>query len=158
MNDALASRQADVPVLMRGATMLATDGAQVVLMHPKLAPLDTLISIGAAFEKTHRRAFFFAYVPATSFPGLVWFFGMGVPAAMMLYGVGIVGSVAVALAPSRSGAAALNGPGDMARAETRPPLVQPVALHQPPPRARLVATRRGARVIRRSLTIGRRRA
>jgi Cu2+-exporting ATPase len=99
LNDALALRQADVSISIRGATTLATDSAQIVLMSFTLSPIEALFDLGKAFEHNFSRTLRFAFIPAGTVVGGVMFFGLGVPAAVMLFSVGIVSSVASALAP-----------------------------------------------------------
>ncbi len=99
LNDALALRQADVSISIRGATTLATDSAQIVLMSQELSPINALFNLGKAFEHNLSRTLQFAFVPAGMVVGGVMLFGLGVPAAVMLFSVGIVSSVASALAP-----------------------------------------------------------
>ena len=52
INDAIALKQADVSISLKGATTLATDTAQVVLMDKSLNPLDTLFSLACQYDKT----------------------------------------------------------------------------------------------------------
>lgn len=51
INDAIALRQADVSVSLRGATTAATDTAQVVLMKADLRQLHELFTLAQALEK-----------------------------------------------------------------------------------------------------------
>lgn len=50
INDAIALRQADVSVSLRGATTIATDAAQVVLMNTDLQQLQTLLQLAKELE------------------------------------------------------------------------------------------------------------
>lgn len=101
LNDALALQQADVSISMRGATTLATDNAQIVLMSPSLSLIEDLFSIGRSFDKNLKRSMAFAFVPAGMVVGGVVLFGMSIPASVALFGVGVFGSVMTALAPLR---------------------------------------------------------
>jgi Cu2+-exporting ATPase len=51
INDAIALRQADVSISLRGATTAATDTAQIVLMDADLDQLDTLFRLAEALDK-----------------------------------------------------------------------------------------------------------
>ena len=52
INDAIALRQAEVSVSLRGATTFATDAAQVVLMEDHLAQLRLLWELALGFERS----------------------------------------------------------------------------------------------------------
>ena len=52
INDAIALRRADASVSLRGATTMATDAAQVVLMEDDLAQLDALWDLSAGFVRS----------------------------------------------------------------------------------------------------------
>jgi hypothetical protein len=52
INDAIALRRADASVSLRGATTMATDAAQVVLMEDDLAQLDALWALSAGFMRS----------------------------------------------------------------------------------------------------------
>jgi len=101
INDALALQQADVSVSMRGATTLATDNAQVVLMSPDLSPINDLLDLGQTFDHNLKRTLACAFVPAGTVVGGVLLLGLSVPGAITLCGIGIVTSVSAALAPLR---------------------------------------------------------
>jgi Cu2+-exporting ATPase len=52
INDAIALRQADVSISLRGATTVATDAAQVVLMEDDLNQLKLLWELAEGFEES----------------------------------------------------------------------------------------------------------
>ena len=52
INDAIALRQAEVSISLRGATTVATDAAQVVLMEDDIAQLRTLWELALGFERS----------------------------------------------------------------------------------------------------------
>ncbi len=60
INDAVALLQADVSISLRGATTVATDAAQVVLMEDHLEQLEVLLDLAGAYDRhlrsTARRA------------------------------------------------------------------------------------------------------
>jgi len=99
LNDALALRQADVSISIRGATTLATDSAQIILMNPSLSPINELFDLGKNFELNLSRTLRLAFVPAGIVVGGVMLFGLGVSTAIMLFSIGIVSSVTSALIP-----------------------------------------------------------
>ncbi len=54
INDAVALLQADVSVSLRGATTIATDAAQVVLMEDHLEQLEVLLDLAGAYDRNLR--------------------------------------------------------------------------------------------------------
>lgn len=68
INDAVALLQADVSISLRGATTIATDAAQVVLMEDHLEQLQVLLDLARAYNRnlwsTARRAKGFSLVGA----------------------------------------------------------------------------------------------
>ncbi len=52
INDAIALRRADASVSLRGATTMATDAAQVVLMEDDLAQLEALWDLSDGFVRS----------------------------------------------------------------------------------------------------------
>ncbi len=52
INDAIALRQAEVSISLRGATMVATDAAQVVLMEDDLSQMRLLMNLADGFEES----------------------------------------------------------------------------------------------------------
>lgn len=63
INDSIALKKADVSVSLRGATTIATDTAQVVLMDESLRELDTLFSLGKEYSMNMRTNFTLSTVP-----------------------------------------------------------------------------------------------
>ena len=57
INDSVALRQADVSISLRGASTVATDAAQIVLMDDDLAQLRTLFELSGGFHKNVRANF-----------------------------------------------------------------------------------------------------
>lgn len=75
INDAVALKQANVSISMRGATAAATDTAHIVLMDESLAQLAPLFTIAKDFERTSLDAML-AIVGGGAI-GLVGIFGFG---------------------------------------------------------------------------------
>jgi Cu2+-exporting ATPase len=78
INDSIALKQAHVSVSIAGATTVATDTAQIVLMDGTLAQLDTLFDLSARYESDLRKQFILGvYIPAGYIAGvLLWGWGM----------------------------------------------------------------------------------
>lgn len=101
INDAIALQQADVSVSLRGATTIATDSAQIVLMNQSLRQLDQLFEIAHSFNKNLDQSLRIAYVPGFVLIGGVFLLHFGMPAALFLYGGGVTAAIGKALSPLR---------------------------------------------------------
>ncbi|RKZ61219.1 MAG: hypothetical protein DRR08_09335 [Candidatus Parabeggiatoa sp. nov. 2] len=99
INDAIALQQADVSVSLRGATTVATDSAQIVLVSQSLQQLDQLFEIANGFKKNLNRTMLLSYIPGSVLIGGVFLFHFGMPAALLLYGSGLTAAMTNALAP-----------------------------------------------------------
>ncbi len=102
INDAIALQQADVSVSLRGATTIATDSAQIVLMNQSLQQLDKLFEIAYGFNKNLNQTMRIAYIPGSVLIGGVFLFHFGMPAALLLYGSGVTAAMSKALSPLRT--------------------------------------------------------
>jgi Cu2+-exporting ATPase len=63
VNDAIAMKQADVSISMSGASTVATDLAQIVLLDGTLTHLDKLFEIAEGLNKQLKKALFFGTAP-----------------------------------------------------------------------------------------------
>lgn len=99
INDAIALQQADVSVSLRGATALATDCAQIVLMKESLLQLNQLFQIAADFNQNLDQTMRLAYIPGSILISGVFLFHFGMPAALLLYGTGVTATMLNALSP-----------------------------------------------------------
>lgn len=106
INDAIALQQADVSVSLRGATSVATDCAQIVLMDQSLQKLDQLFDIAEDFNKNLDRTMRLAYIPGSILIAGVFLLHFGMPTALLLYSSGLAASMYSALSPLRK----LSGP------------------------------------------------
>lgn len=100
INDAIALKQATVSVSLSGATTAATDTAQVVLMNGSLEHLPHLFEIGERFKRNMRGNLVAAFGPALTSMGGIFFFGTGVPLAIIMYNVSVAGSLVNAMLPN----------------------------------------------------------
>ena len=99
INDALALKQADVSISLNGATSVATDCAQIVLMKQSLHQLDQLFDIANDFNKNLDQTIRLAYIPGSVIIGGVFLFHFGMPAALLIYSSGLTVAVSKALSP-----------------------------------------------------------
>lgn len=101
INDAIALRQAQVSVSLRGAATVATDTAHVVLMTPDLRRLVDVFDIVSAYDENTRLARDGSLVPSAVSMGSAALLGTGVLTATLMNHVSIWGGMAVALQPPR---------------------------------------------------------
>ncbi|MGB5599245.1 MAG: heavy metal translocating P-type ATPase [Thiothrix litoralis] len=101
INDAIALQQADVSVSLRGATSVATDSAQIVLMNQSLQQLDQLFGIAESFNTNLDQTMRMAYIPGSVLIGGVFLLHFGMTAALVLYGSGVTAAMSKALSPLR---------------------------------------------------------
>ena len=99
INDSLALRQADVSVSLRGATSVATDTAQIVMMDQSLRQLPELLDLANEFNGNMRAGYAAAVIPGVATVGGVFLLKMGIFASTMLYNVGLVTGVGIAMLP-----------------------------------------------------------
>lgn len=85
INDTIALKQAEVSVSISGASTIATDTAQIVFMNEKLSNIVDLIILSKQLETTHRNILLSGTVPTAGIIGGVFFFNMGVSAAILTY-------------------------------------------------------------------------
>ncbi len=94
INDAIALKQADVSVSLRGATTVATDTAQIVLMDGNLAHLTYLLRIAKEFENNQKANWWISVAPGIICIGGVFLLHFGIYASMALF----YGSLAAGIA------------------------------------------------------------
>ena len=99
INDAIALKQADVSISLRGATTIATDTAQVILMDQSLNQLDYLFALADKFDQTLRAGLVTTILPGVICIGGVFVAGFGIIAAEMLFQVGFFSGLIVAMRP-----------------------------------------------------------
>ena len=99
VNDAIALQQADVGISLLGATTIATDAAQIVLMTQDLNKISELLNLAAQFDQTMRQGFW-----TTMIPGMICIFGVfllhfGIIASEILFQLGFATGLGVAIKP-----------------------------------------------------------
>jgi len=85
INDAIALKQANVSISLRGASTAATDTAQIILMDGDLNKLKSLFEIAKAFEANMRTNYLTSMVPGVICLGGVFLFHMGVVGGLVVY-------------------------------------------------------------------------
>ncbi|MBF0261812.1 MAG: heavy metal translocating P-type ATPase [Magnetococcales bacterium] len=99
INDAIALKKAHVSVSLSGATTVAKDSAQIVLMGQDLNQLLPLFELGAEFDKNMNASFMTTLVPGLICVGGAFFLRFGVLTSIMLYNTGLVAGVGNAMLP-----------------------------------------------------------
>jgi Cu2+-exporting ATPase len=90
INDAIALKQANVSISLRGASTAATDTAQIILMDGQLNKLKPLFEIAHAFESNMRTNYWLAIAPGVTCLGGLFFFHLGVVGGIATYYTGKV--------------------------------------------------------------------
>ena len=99
INDAIALKKAHVSVSMRGASTVATDTAQIVLLAEGLANLGQLFDCAADFDRTMKISFILMLTPSLLAMGGVLFLGHSLVQAVWLKQLGLVLSAGAAMEP-----------------------------------------------------------
>lgn len=99
INDAIALQQADVSISLRGATTIATDTAQIVLMDQSLAKIGALLDLANNFNQTVQQAFWTTMLPGVISIGGVFFLHFGIIAVELLFQLGFFTGLGTAMLP-----------------------------------------------------------
>jgi heavy metal translocating P-type ATPase len=89
INDSIAMRKASVSISLRGATTVATDTAQIVLMGEDLTHLPLLLDIADRFDENMKNNLMISVVPGAICIGGVFLLNFGIYASMILYYAGL---------------------------------------------------------------------
>lgn len=100
INDAIALRKAQVSVSLAGASTIATDTAQVVLMDGRLTQLIDLFDLAAGLDGNLRRTFIAGVATSAVIVGGVFFLHLGLAGAMALNALGMAASFGNAMQPA----------------------------------------------------------
>lgn len=107
INDSIALKKAQVSISLRGATTVATDTAQVVLMDATLAQLPGLFALANQFDMNMKVGFATAIIPGFFIVGGVFMAQMGIIGSILVYNASLLAGVGVAMLPllqSKNGA------------------------------------------------------
>lgn len=100
INDSIALKTANVSISLHGASTIATDTAQVVLMDKSLNHLPYLFDLANNLEKNMKANLATTIVPGIICIGGVYFLHFGIIAATLLYNAGLAAGVANAMSPT----------------------------------------------------------
>jgi heavy metal translocating P-type ATPase len=109
VNDAMALKQADVSISLRGATSLATDTADILFLDGGLGRLCDLHDIATDLDRNVRRSWQMLVVPNAICVAGVFTLGWGVMASVVLNNVSALAALANGLIPMRKAMAAERG-------------------------------------------------
>jgi Cu2+-exporting ATPase len=85
INDAIALKQANVSISLRGASTAATDTAQIILMDGDLNKLKSLFEISKSFEENMHTNYLTSMIPGVICLGGVFLFHMGLVGSLVVY-------------------------------------------------------------------------
>lgn len=101
INDAIALGKAQVSVSLRGATTIATDTAQVVLMSQDLSHLSFLLTMAQEFDSSLKLLFRLTVLPVALVTGTTFLFHTGIYFSILISNLGFWSGIGVALLPFR---------------------------------------------------------
>jgi len=100
INDSIALQEADVSVSIRGASTVATDAAQIVLMGKTLNQLPFLFGMGQQFNSHMKKVVTTVITPCViSAGGSIIFFNLGLVQSFIFPQIGLLTGIAVAMRP-----------------------------------------------------------
>ncbi|MEK8015763.1 MAG: heavy metal translocating P-type ATPase, partial [Candidatus Parabeggiatoa sp.] len=99
INDSIALKKANVSISIKGATTVATDTAQIVLMDGTLSQLDKLFHIASDFEDNMKNNFKISMIPGIFCIAGVYVFHFGVISGIAIYNLGLITGVTNAMLP-----------------------------------------------------------
>ena len=99
INDSIALKKSQVSISLRGASTVATDTAQVVLMDESLEQLVGLFKLAQKFEANMHSSFMYLLVPTMIGIGGVLFLNLGLIYTLILTTTGLTAGVINAMLP-----------------------------------------------------------
>jgi Cu2+-exporting ATPase len=99
INDSVALKKANVSVSLRGATTVATDTAQIVLMDQSLQQLRALFTLADEFDVNLKTGFVCAILPAVINIGGIFFWHWGLYASFAVYNLTMLNNLGIATFP-----------------------------------------------------------
>ncbi len=99
INDAIALKQAHVSVSLGGASTIATDTAQIVLLEEGLVNFSHLFDFAHRFDRTMKACFALVLVPSIVGMGGVWLLNFGLTQTILFKQVSLVLGASGAMVP-----------------------------------------------------------
>lgn len=100
INDAIALKKADVSISLNGASKVAVDTAQIVLMDDSLQQFMKLFELSESMEKNFKKSILWDMVPNVISIGGAFFFRLGIYGALAIYSVGLAGGIINGMLPA----------------------------------------------------------
>ncbi|MDM8560524.1 heavy metal translocating P-type ATPase [Candidatus Parabeggiatoa sp. HSG14] len=99
INDSIALKQADVSISLTGASMIATDTAQILLLDKNLSQLNKLFDLAQELNTNLNTGLATTIVPGVIVIGGVFFFHFGITIASILYTTGLAAGIGHSMLP-----------------------------------------------------------
>jgi len=99
INDSIALKKANVSISMRGATTIATDTAQIVLMDGSLKQLVQSFDVAKNYKNNVKQSFLITLIPSATAVGGILFLHFGIVASVILYYTGLAAGMSNAILP-----------------------------------------------------------
>ncbi|HRI66404.1 MAG TPA: heavy metal translocating P-type ATPase [Polyangium sp.] len=99
INDAIALEQADVSISLRGATTVATDVAQVILMDQDLTKIVRLLELAKELDSNLERSLGAMVIPSAVNLAGALFFHLGIRSSIILFNVSLLAGAFNGLSP-----------------------------------------------------------
>jgi Cu2+-exporting ATPase len=99
INDVVAMKQANVSISLTGASSIATDVAEVILMNGNLSHLPELFEISKRLETNLRNGFIVTLIPTFVNIGGALFFNLGFTGAILIKNAMFFGGISNAMLP-----------------------------------------------------------
>jgi Cu2+-exporting ATPase len=97
INDAIALKQADVSISLNGASSIAKDTAQIILMDQGLSHLPWLFEFSNKLDKNLHQGLVSTIIPGIICVGGVYLFHTGVIVGTIIYNIGLLAGVSNAM-------------------------------------------------------------
>ena len=102
INDAIALKQAQTSISLRGAATAATDTAQIILTDESLVQLDQAFALARRFNQNMRNSYITTFGPGLLCLGGIFFFKFKLLSAMVCYNASLVAGLGNAILPALS--------------------------------------------------------
>lgn len=99
INDSIALKQAQVSISLSGASTIATDTAQIILMNAHLMQLTQLFTTARAFDRTTNHSYLSILMPSLLGASGVFFLGFNLLDTIVLKQIGLSIGLGVATHP-----------------------------------------------------------
>ena len=99
INDTLAMKKADVSISLSGATSIATDTAQIVLMDGTLSQFCTLFDITKSLNSYLQKTLVITFGSSVLILGGAFLLNFGIIAATTIHAIGLIGGIIYAMVP-----------------------------------------------------------